>query len=213
MRKTIIATFIVLIFFTLSLFPLMVLNEGDSAYEGGGKNTPTIRKYIIEGAGYFLKSRSDLLLLLNKIELSELNGIDYLELQNIIKSVIENMENAKATYENLIAIAKETPYNESVIETLKNFDYPGFQENQGLNNEIFKEVENLLIKGDVTGVFEKFKDDLENILATMYEVKYTVDSNTFPEIAVLWEINQKYVYSLLFGQYVAVVCKNLKNIN
>ena len=117
--KIIIAVFFIF-FLAFNIYGYFVLNDGESAYGGGGKNAPTIRKYIIEGAGYFLKSHSDFLLFLNKIELSELNGIDYIELQNIIKRVIENLENAKAAYENLISIAKETPYNESVIEKLKN---------------------------------------------------------------------------------------------
>ena len=212
MRKTLIAIFTVFVFCGVNLFPLMVLNRGDEAYEEGERSVSTIRKYIIEGAGYFLKSNSNMQLFLNKIELSELNGMDYSELQNTINSAVENMENAKETYSNLISITKITPYNPSVIEKLQLFDYPGFQEENKLNSEIFKQVEAFLSIGDVTGLYIKFKLDIDSIIVLLYNIKSSVDNEKFPEISSLWLINQKYSELMLLGQYGSQVFFEIKNV-
>jgi hypothetical protein len=195
---------------TLYVYGYFVLNEFEEAYEEGERSASTIRKYIIEGAGYFLKSNSNIQLFLNKIELSELNGMDYSELQNIINSAIENMENAKETYINLISIAKVTPYNPFIIEKLQLFDYPGFQKENKLNSEIFKQVETFLSIGDVTGLYIKFKLDIDSILVPLYNIKASVYNETFPEISSLWLINQKYSELVLFGQYGSQVFFEIK---
>ncbi len=227
MRKTlIIISVAVLIFFTFNIhaFPWIWANDSCRAYErgcsksGSGGDTArdkksglTLGQLVIEGAGCFLRSNSDMQLFLNKIELSELNGMDYSELQNIINSAIENMENAKETYINLISIAKVTPYNPSVIEKLQFFDYSGFQEDNKLNSEIFKQVEAFLSNGDVTGMYIHLKSDIDSILEKLYNIKSNVDSSTFPDIQKIWRANQEYLESLLFGQYVARIFIEINN--
>jgi hypothetical protein len=207
---------------SVNLYGMIIGNDSCRGYEGSCKfydisdpgssksTSQTICQLVIEGGGYFLKSHSDLLLLLNKIEISELNGVDYSELQYIINSAIKNMVNAKETYINLISIAKVTPYNPSIIEKLQLFDYPGFQKEKKLNSEIFKQVEVFLSKGDVTGVYNHLKSEMDSILEKLYEIKSDIDLNNFPEITALWRVNQKYSETMLFGQYVAEVFFNSK---
>jgi len=218
MRKELIIillTVLILLFSKANVHAYFFANEGCTAYEGGCEQgirdaTKTIKGYIIDGAGYFLKSNSDMQLFLSKIELSELNGTDYSELQNIINSAIENMENAKETYINLISIAKRTPYNPSVIEKLQLFDYSSFQEKNKLNADIFKQVETFLSNGNVNGIFEKLKEDMENILKKLYNIKSGVDSSRFPELSELWQVNQMNSVTMLFGQYATEILYALK---
>jgi hypothetical protein len=209
MRKSLIIILLaVFILFSLNvkLNAYFFANEGDRAYKGGGKydekgDTKTIREYTIEGAAYFLQSHSDFLLFLKKIELSELNGLEYPELQDIINSTIENIEKAKDAYINLISVAKATPYNGEVIEKLLLFDYTGFQREKGLNNVIFSKVAEFLSKGDVTGLYIQLKLDIESILEQLSNIQTSVDNEKFPEISNLWLINQKCSELILFGQY------------
>ena len=162
------------------------------------------------GAGHFLKSHADFQLFLNKIELSEITGPNYDEWQGILNSAITGMENAAATYGELKNLAAVTPYNPEVIEKLKSFDYPGFMENKNLNQDIFKQVENLLGQGNVTGVYEKIFLDTGVILEALYRVKQEIDQKLFPTIYNLWELTRLYANSLFFGQYTAVVFKELR---
>jgi hypothetical protein len=164
---------------------------------------------IIEGAGYFLKSHSDMLLILNKVELSALSGPDYPGMQALMKDALENMEKAGETYKSLIAAAKETPYNPEVITKLMMFDYETFRETNGLNKDIFSRVKNYLVKGDVTGLYVLLESDMVFIIQQLKVIKSSIDTGTFPGISLLWRLNQKYSESLLTGQYIAEVFKSL----
>jgi hypothetical protein len=70
-----------------------------------------------------------MLLFLNKMELSELNGPDYPGMQDLLNRALENMQKASDTYKMLIAAAKETPYNQDVIAKIMLFDYEHFSKN------------------------------------------------------------------------------------
>ncbi len=208
--KSFISLF-VLMGINLMSFGLIMGNFGDCGFvedEGKGLSIVkdiSIKLYIIEGAGYFLNSYSDMHLFLNKVEMSELNGIDYKELRDILFRAIENMEKAKEAYYNLKQKADNTPYNQSVIDNLLSFDYKGFQKERGLNKKIFKDVESYLSKGDVRGFFTILLSNTEQILNKLYTIKESVDAEKFPEISTLWRINQDYSGTMLFGQYAAEI--------
>ena len=182
-------------------FGLIMGNRGDCAFGGGGEKGGSIKSYIIEGAGYFLNSYSDSLLFLNKIEMSETNGVDYNEIRGILYSAIENMENAKDAYSNLKQAADNTPYNQAMIDQLLSFDYTGFQSEKGMNESIFKTVESYLSKGDVRGFFTLLLSNSEQILTRLYTIKESVDTDTFPGLSNLWRVNQVFSETLFFGQY------------
>jgi hypothetical protein len=194
----------------------MIANEscrgfgGDNCDRGGTSSlavpsSQTIEQYIVEGAGYYLQSYSDMLLLLNKVEMSEIYGLNYEEAQGIINSAINRLENAKTAYFGLKTLAAVTPYNPDVIHLLVTFDYKNFQKEKGLNPYIFNQVETFLSKGDIRGVYDKLYEDIDTILGKLYNVKYSLDKNEFPVLEELWRINQVYSESISFGQDVAEV--------
>jgi hypothetical protein len=191
---------------SIGLFGVISGNDTESAYNGNGDDgnksvNSQIKTLVILGAGHFLKSHADFQLFLNKIELSELTGPNYDEWQGILNSAITGMESARAAV---------TPYNQEVIERLKSFDYPGFMEKKNLTRQVFKQVENLLSQGNVTGVYEKIFLDTGVILEGLYRVKQEIDQNLFPGINNLWDLNRLYSNSLFFGQYTAMLFKAIK---
>jgi len=200
--------------FSIGLFGVISFNGSESGYNGEGydsnKSVNTqLKTMVILGAGHFLKSHADFQLFLNKIELSGLTGPNYDEWQGILNSAISGMESARATYRGLKTLAAGTPYNPEVIEKLKSFDYPGFMEKNNLNQEVFKQVGNLLSQGNVTGVYEQIFLDTGEILEGLYRVKQEIDQNIFPGIHNLWDLSKLYSDSLFFGQYTAMVFKEL----
>jgi len=202
--KTIIGL-IILLLFNYNSFSRIIANRGDCTFDNGDEKGFSMNYYITEGAGYFLNSYSDMLLFLNKVEMSELNGIDYKELRTIIYKSIENMEKAKDAYYSLKQLAEGTPYNQSVINLLLTFDYDGFQNERGLNSDIFKDVEEFLGKGDVRGLFCQLLSDTDEILFKLYSIKVMVDADVFPELSKLWRVNHAYSETMLFGQFAAEV--------
>ncbi len=210
-KQTILRIFLVvfiLFFLKANVFGVIWANDTDSGFEdpGGNKGTTiTIRQYVIEGAGYFLDSYSFTLLFLNKIELAELDGMDYTKLGEILSQAIDNMSSARSTYVNLKQKADITPYNQLVITALMNFNYDEFQQTNALNSVIFDPVRTYLKKGDIRGIYNYLLLNIEEILNLLTWIKAEVDANVFPGISNTWKLNHTNSQSLVFGQYVSMV--------
>lgn len=166
-----------------------------------------LKTYVVESAGYFLKSHAAYQEFLNRVEMSDINGVDYKELREILYSTIENMENASVAYSNLKTASEKIPYNRKMIKKLKKFDYDGFRAKYGLLSTTFAKVRKLLRKGDVPGLDAAVLDNMDTILSKLYEIKAAVDKDQAPEIALLWRANQDFIETQLFGQYVSEVFK------
>jgi hypothetical protein len=213
-KKTIIVSTLTVLL-TLSIYAFFAHNETDIAFipqNPGGDGTISLPKasgsigYLIsKGAGFFLKSHSDMLLFLNLIEISEISGLDFVELQKALNSAIDNIEKASETYHQLKSLAAVTPYNQEVIDKLIVFDYDGFEREKGLNAVIFGKVKKILSIGDVREAYNLFYKDLEYLFERIKSLKSTVDSERIPKISELWRINQKYSELQLFGQYLSEV--------
>jgi hypothetical protein len=195
--------------FNIKSYSYVIANYAECGFDGGDEKSLPISYYIVESAGYFLKSHSDIILFLNRVEMSEINGIDYKELRNILYRAIENMEKAKEEYYILKQKTDATPYNQLMINYLLSFNYNRFLNERGLISDIFKLVETFLGTGNVRGVFDLLLKNTENILDKLYSLKESVDADTFPNILILWRVNQDYIETILFGQYTSEVLKSI----
>ena len=164
-----------------------------------------INNYIEEGAGYFLDSYGDVLKLLNRVELSDQRNLDYDEINKIVDSGIWNLRNALQIYGKLIKIAELTPYNEAVIYKLETFDYKTFMGKNDLIPTIFKDLQTYLQNGDIKGTYKRIYSDLNALLNLLYLIKSEVSINKLPTLLIVWKLNKKYSYTLLFGQYISEV--------
>jgi hypothetical protein len=190
-------------FFHMQGIARYIVNTSEIAFEEPGSTG--IRQYVIEAAGSFLKSQSDFLLFLNKIEMEEINGVDYAELQQVINNAVVHMENARAKYNALTQLADNTPYDQPTITVLMGFDYASFQGSKGLNSVIFNEVETYLSGGDVRGLYHQLLADTQFILDQLTVIKSDVDAEVIPGNSGPWQVNQSYCETLLFGQYAAEI--------
>ncbi|MDQ1353690.1 MAG: hypothetical protein QG657_3997, partial [Acidobacteriota bacterium] len=169
----------------------------------------SIETYIEMGGGYFLKSHSDILLFLNKVEMANINGSDYNEWQGILKSALGNMRSAKETYELLIKTAEATPYNQEIIARLEKFDYASFAQANDLNEVILKEVEQRLSAGDITSCYKKVYVNMCAIEKLLGLAQNEVSLNKMPGLPLLWKLNGFYSDTLNFSQYVAMIFHNI----
>jgi hypothetical protein len=165
----------------------------------------TIETHVITGAGYYLNAYSDILLFFNRVELSDLKGMDYNESRQLLDRALDNMINALKTYERLIKKAGLTPYNETVISKLLDFDYNGFMQERGLNSVIFGKVEDYLKRGDITGMCRQMYTEFIVIVGILYSVRDELYLEKLPEMSKLWRLNERCSQTLLFGQYASRV--------
>jgi len=200
--------------FSAEAFSVILTNRGGDAYgdDGGGnlncmdiKENSIIEGYIEEGGGYFLNALSNIITISNRIEMSNLQGIDYEELKKIVDSALNNIRNAKYTYYLLIQTALYTPYDQEVITKLKIFKYQAFMTKHSLNSVIFKEVEGYLMNGDITGTFIRIYNSFIKIEILLLSIKYEVVLNKMPSLPAIWEVNEEASNTLYFGQYITRV--------
>ncbi len=205
-KKSILKVFLVIFilgFFHWQGIARFIVNKSEMGYEEPGRTG--IHQYVIEAAGGFLKSQSDFLLFLNKIEMEEINGIDFAELRRIINDAVVHMENARAKYKDLTQLADITPYDQPTITGLMGFNYTLLKDSKKMNRVIFNEVMTYLSSGDVRGLYHQLLADTQSIQDQLILIKYDVDAEVIPGTSGLWQVNQSYSETLIFGQYAAEV--------
>jgi hypothetical protein len=207
MAKITIGVFFILLL-NFNSFSYWVANYSDNGFNGDGES---MSNYVALGAGYFLDSYSNTLLFMKKTELGVYQGMSYEELGKILDSALSSMNTAIDTYANLKQAADRTPYNPFVIASLKSFNYASFQEEQGLDANVFSEVKMYLVNGDIRGVYVKVLSDAEKIRGLLLTVKASIDEGQFPELNDVWNLNQTFSRALCFGQYVSMVFYNALN--
>ena len=200
--------FIILMLPNNNLLPRISFNGSGSGYDDPNtgsdltKNTASIDSLITESASYYLQGNADIQTLLNRVELQDVKGIDYLEMQRLVNSALANITNARITYEKLVSKAEATPYNPVVIEKLKAFDYDSFMLENRLNETIFKKAAGYLGNGDITGAFRHVLAVVRYMEFLLTAVKTEMDFN---RLEIYWQLNELCAETTLFGSFIARV--------
>jgi len=214
-KKVIILTLIIFAF-SLSVFPRISNNGSATGYDegdGGDSTTSinsTIESYIIDGGGYYLQGDSYIRSLLALVELQDVKGIDYMDVHRVVNGALENISNARITYEKLVKKAEVTPYNMAVIEQLREFDYKTFMMQNRLNETVCKEVAGYLSNGDITGILKRNLVSIKTIEGLLIMIKGELDSNRLAVLEIFWRLNELCAETSLFGSFVARVFDEIR---
>lgn len=176
-----------------------------------GADTMSIKELVIRGAGHFLRGKAYVNLFAEKVELSELQGIDFSDIDNILRLALISMKSSHSYYQTLKKKADETPYNPQAIQELAIFDYDTFGKENNLVNDIYADVKSCLIKGDVRGFYGCLFVYTSNIIDILKILKEEIEIGIFPDIKDIWKLNQKCSKMLLFGQYASQVFKTIQD--
>ena len=165
---------------------------------------------VIEGVGYFLQTHAKVQTLLNMLELQDIKAIDYIELNKLVESSLIAIINARITFEELIKIAEETPYNLEVIEQLNKFDYNAFLNEYRLNPSIFGILRDYLVKGDITGTYKYSYGNIRRIEQLLFTIQSSISGNRMPGLVFFWRLNELFAEETLFGSYSARIFYAIK---
>ncbi len=160
---------------------------------------------IIEGTSMFLQSNSDVLLLLNEVEIAERMAFDFDYALKLTESAIFKLVKARLHYSDAINFAEIICDEKAEVESYAKFNYESFAEKNHLNKEIMAEVSELLKKGDVNGVYEKSINDIDSILSTLKEIKRGILMGQKPGVKLFWSLLQQYNILGLYGNYATLV--------
>jgi hypothetical protein len=176
-----------------------------------GADTMSIKELVIRGAGCFLRGKAYVSRFAEKVELSELQGIDFYHMNQLLWRALTSMKSAHYYYQTLKKKADETPYNPQAIQELAIFDYDTFGEKNNLVKDIYADVKSCLIKGDVRGFYGHLLIYTDNIIDLLRTLKGNIEIGIFPDIENIWTLNQKCSKMLLFGQYASRVFKAIQD--
>ena len=202
------------IIFEVNVYPYINFNGAGGGYGSGGEGeSPGIQsveyqsiEYYIQAAGtYYLEADSHIQTLLKLVEQQDLQGIYYSAMQSEVKRALYDMQMAKDTYAQLIRKAEVTPYNETVLAKLKDFDYESFVEKNGLNPVLFGLVRQYLQNGDITGMFKCTYTDVTVMIEILIKIQAIVSQYRMPGISLFRQLNEKQALSSVFGSYAARV--------
>lgn len=212
---TVLVGVLILLVTPASVFPRVLFNGAGGGYDEadgtdflkktGLRTAGAIEANVISGAGCYLDAYSHILLFLNRVELSDLKGMDYNESRQLLDRALDNMINALKTYERLIKKADATPYNERFISRLLDLDYSGFMQERGLNSVIFGKVEDYLSRGDITGMCRQMYTEFTIIAGMLNSVRDELFVEKLPDMSKLWRLNERCSQTMLFGQYASRV--------
>ncbi len=203
LRISLMVTFLLII--SAFGFSRIKLNGSPIAFASQTLTGVLVNQYVIEGASYYLKSQSAYLDLLHRVEVFETAPGSFEGLLLVTDEAIKLMEYAIVSYTQLKQWADITPYNEDVLASLKDFNYKKFQQEKGLNPDIFWKVRVFLKDGDICGIYDKMLLDSKHILSLLNNIKADLAIDKIPGNYSLWNLNQMYLESLIFDQYVAMV--------
>jgi hypothetical protein len=196
-------------------FSLIYHNGSGSGYgypgESGGISNP-VEALIIEGAGYYFQANTYIQLLLNRVELQDIDGVDNAELVQLVNNALDSTNLARSTSQRLIKTARFSPYNRPVIERLKHFAYDTFMMDNGLNPVTFKELASYLSRGDITGTFRRSYRGICMIHRLLTSIKMSLSVNRPPGMQIYWQLNEFCAGTTLFGSYAARVFNEINNI-
>ncbi len=209
--------FAICILLTTTVYSFVDINGSGDGYTEGQLRTSTsaddsIKNLIVDAAAYFLQANSDIMKFSSLYELSAtVLDLDFDESREIVNSALYNIRQALDKYSRLVTIAENTPYYQPVIVKLETFNYSGYMRENGLNSEIFSEVESYLSVGNINGVYKNVYQRVKRIEITLEAVESALNNDSLPELDDVWTLNDNCSSKLLYGIYVSEVFFALRN--
>ena len=195
--------------FVVDGYSFIELNGVGGGYGGGGGEAATLQSvgnetieyYIMEGGGYYLEANTHIQALLKMVERQDIQGIYYFEMIVTADNARYCLQKAIESYEKLISLAEATPYNSTVQEKLRVFDYDTFAKTMGLSKEYIDMVRGYLQCGNITGALKKTHGDFLAMLDLVNKARISFYQFRLPQLSLFWQLNEKQAGSALFGSY------------
>lgn len=183
---------------------------GNDLIKGDSENSILVEGYIIDGASSFLRSYSDLFLLLNESETGLKNGINLARVLEVTESALDKLDASVKSYESALAVIKSSTFNENWLDALKTFDYEKLTAARHLHPDVMNLVAGYLTNGDIVGLYQQLTDNLNRLAAQLRTMGTGTKKGLIPEMEALRTLYQQYSDSMLFGYYISLVFSEAK---
>ncbi len=165
---------------------------------------------MIDGAANFLKAHSEATVFLSLYELADLqNEFNIIDSNTAIKSAIQSIDNALASFNNAVNIGKKIGYNDVKTTMFTAFNYDALCIDRRFNVEIFARVKSFLQKADIIGIYQENISNIGEIRTILTDIRDTLNLNKKPSVELCWKLSQGFSETELFGNYSTVVGNNI----
>ena len=171
-------------------------------------NAPTL---MVDGTSALLEAHLHFTAAVNLVQQGDLNGIDMSKLKYRINTAAEKIQLAQQSFAALSAEVQSLQVSPYYYDLLLHFDYVTFGNQKGYLAEIYDDVHELLSAGDLIGTIVMTNQSSIAILEGAQYMQTLVMQDTVPARADLHELNQMFMETILFSQYVADICAEIKN--
>ena len=165
----------------------------------------SMKTHIVEAAAHFLNAYGHTMLLLNKIELSELYGLNFTEAQQLTNIAIEEMNYAIAEFSSLRELAAKTPYNDNVLDLVAAYDFAQFESRKKANASILGNLKDLLVQKKLREYYDQIQTNLYEIVGHLNLLKSHLDGNIYPDFEAVHNLNQVLAETMISGEYAAEI--------
>ncbi|MGE5343093.1 MAG: hypothetical protein ACM3SY_16590 [Candidatus Omnitrophota bacterium] len=163
-----------------------------------------IEPLVTNGAGDFMASYAEALLMLKEYEIAPEAPFNYNNAALKIASAIKHLEAARQKYSDAVQFSENCGYEEVHKLKLNNYDYSTRILRDGLNTTIATDVVNVMRPANVHGLYQKFLGKIDAIMPVLKSMQSSLNGNAMPEVPLAWKLIQKYSEALLFGNYATV---------
>ena len=165
----------------------------------------SMKTHIVEAAAHFLNAYGHTMLLLNKIELSELYGLNFTEAQLLTNTAIDEMNVAIAEFSALRELADRTPYNDNVLDMVAVYDFSQFEARKKANTSILNSLKELLLERKLREYYAQLHSKLYEIVGHLNLLKSHLDGNMYPDFEAIHNLNQVLAETMISGEYAAEI--------
>jgi hypothetical protein len=203
--KTLMLCFIFAVCCT-QIYPRIWCNTTDGGFSDDAVLAGfSMKTHIVEAAANFLSAYGHTMLLLNKIELSELYGLDFTEAQLLINTAIDEMNVAIAEFSALRELADRTPYNDNVLDMVAVYDFSQFEARKKANTPILNNLKELLLERKLREYYAQLHSKLYEIVGHLNLLKSHLDGNMYPDFEAIHNLNQVLAETMISGEYAAEI--------
>lgn len=203
--KTLMLCFILTVF-SVQIYPRIWCNTIDSGFSDDGVLAGfSMKTHNVEAAAHFLNTYGYSMLLLNKIELSELYGLNFAEAQELVQIASQEIKYAIDEFTLLRDLADRTPYNKNVLDLVAVYDYDAFEFKKNANTSILENVKIFLTEGKIREFYAEMHLNLLKIADHLNLLKNHLDGNIYPDFETIHNLNQILAETMVSGEYAAEI--------
>lgn len=179
---------------------------------GGTESSSEAESFVIDGASYFLRSYSDIFLLLNESEAGLKTGFNLDRAHQQVQSALSMVLLSRSSYSRALVAIRSMDFDPGWMQALKAFDYQGLAAARHLHPIVMDRVAGFLKSGDVIGLYQQFMDDLKTMSTSLLNIDKDAKKGIVPGMETLRTLYQDYSDFMLFGYYTSLVFSEIETL-